>query len=112
MENVERFIQYTKDKGIIQNKIAIKRFSEHNRGVIASDVIYKGEFVLSIPFTELITVTKCKQNQICQQFEVDEISDQSLFVLFLISDQSYIDYFKMLPTDLSDFPLVWSKEDK
>ena len=117
----ENFPKWLKQKGAQFSKIEIRYYAPSYRGVHAIKTIMKGETFLFVPHEYMITLSKAKESPIGKKINDAKLrliypnnSNLSHFVLEEMSNPNskWNMYFKMLPNDLSSFPIFYTHNER
>lgn len=100
-------------------QVKINKSPSGGRGIFAIQDLKKGERIFSIPEHQTITLDVVKESEIGKLIQkVDLVANShSMFAAFLLFERlnknsTYSDYIGNLPTDLGNFPLFFSGNEK
>ena len=124
MENDElpykEYKDWIKKEGAIIDKTILKVFYNDYRGLIANEDIKKGEEILYIPKSAIITLKMAKEGYIGKQLEYNDASfvypnnsTLSTFVLWEMAkpDSPWHLLIKAFPKSVANFPIFFEKDE-
>ncbi len=115
------YVDWMKGEGAKLEKIGLKYFYPSYRGIVARRRIFKGETVIFVPKSAIITLRTAKQGEVGAQLVAKNVQltypNNSFLSTYVLSEQAKKEskwkvLFEAFPKSVSNFPAFFTEEEK
>lgn len=123
-KDFDNFIQWLRDNGAQFPSLKFKLYGENERGVHSKTELKKGRTLIHIPRNVLIhdgiagqvkhgkQLIEATKNNRANKVPNYKITLVTVYILATIKQNGFYEpYYRILPTNLSNFPIFWEKQD-
>ena len=119
MNNYERFLNWAKENGATLSDLSLHQYDNNERGVHTKGGIRKGKTIVGIPLKLIIHDGICEKTEYGKIIKKNSRLFKNLQILLVMvyiletnkKDNFYKPYYDILPRNVENFPIFWSKND-
>ena len=121
LEMYKNYVAWMNQNGSKLDKIALKYFAKDFRGIVAKEDIHRGEAVIFVPKSVMITLKTAKQGKIGAQVVAKNCSltypNNSFLSSYVLHEQAVPSskwkiLFDAFPKNVSNFPIFFTDSEK